>query len=118
MRWNSLERLEQIEAIAAASAQRPQLIFKHSTRCGTSAFVLQRLERALDRLAAVADLHLLDLLAHRDVSNAVATRFAVHHESPQALVIAGGECTYAPSHIEIEADVLLPELRLTAAAER
>ncbi len=115
MTWTPLERLEQLDHIASASHTRPQLIFKHSTRCSTSAFVLDRMQRALPRLAPLADLYLLDLLAHRDISNAIAVRFAVHHESPQVLLIVAGECTYALSHIEISPDALLAELPAATA---
>lgn len=114
MTWSDLTSLEQLEALDTASHTRPQLIFKHSTRCGTSAFVLERMNRGLAQFDGRADVHLLDLLAHRPVSNAIAERYAVHHESPQVLLIVAGECTYAPSHIEIDPQMIAAELPVVA----
>lgn len=53
----------------------------------------------LDRSAGLkATAYFLDLIAHRAISNAIADRFQVHHESPQLLIISKGECVYAESH--------------------
>ena len=43
-------------------------------------------------------LYLLDLLSHRDVSNAVASSFGVFHESPQLLIVKNGEVVFHTSH--------------------
>lgn len=42
--------------------------------------------------------HYLDLIAHRDVSNAIAERLQVPHESPQTLLVYKGECVLDQSH--------------------
>jgi bacillithiol system protein YtxJ len=44
------------------------------------------------------DFHLLDLIAHRNISQKIAEDFQVHHESPQVLLINKGECIYDESH--------------------
>ena len=52
----------------------------------------------------------LDLIAYREVSNAIASKFNVFHESPQILLIQNGKCTYHASHSDItleKVDVLL-----------
>ena len=40
----------------------------------------------------------LDLIKHRDISNSIADKFNVYHESPQILIIKNGECVYDESH--------------------
>ena len=45
-----------------------------------------------------ADLYFLDLHAHRDVSNEVAAKFQVMHQSPQLLLIKNGEVSFQTSH--------------------
>ena len=45
-----------------------------------------------------ADLYYLDLLNYRDISNAIADRFDVVHESPQLLIIRNGEVINHASH--------------------
>lgn len=103
MNWIPLTSDEQLELIKEKSAQTPQVIFKHSTRCSTSSMVLNRLERAD---APAADFYYLDLLAYRPISNKIAEEFGVYHESPQVLVIRNGECVYDESHMAITMDEL------------
>lgn len=88
-----------MDEIRERSAGRPQLIFKHSTRCPTSALVKNRLER--DNAPETIDFYYLDLLRFRPVSNSVSTTFLVEHESPQVLLIVDGACVYDESHLGI-----------------
>ena len=45
MKWNELTEENQNMAIRERSFQRPQVIFKHSTRCGISSVAKSRLEK-------------------------------------------------------------------------
>ena len=99
--WHTLNSEEQLNDIVAASHKRPQLIFKHSTRCGISASAQDRLFDAAGDLARHMDLHFLDLIAFRPVSNAIAKRLNVPHQSPQVIVLQQGEAVYAASHYGI-----------------
>ena len=92
---NSIEHLKEIEA---KSATKTQVIFKHSTRCGISRMVLSQFEKDFDTSSTNLDLHFLDLLNHRDISNAIAERFNVVHESPQLLIIKNGIAVSNASH--------------------
>ena len=100
MSWITLEASEQLSQIQELSYQKPQLIFKHSTRCSISSMALNRLEKA--GFPPQIDFHLLDLIAHRPLSNLVAETFDVWHESPQVLLIKNGECVYDESHMGIQ----------------
>ena len=53
------------------------------------------------QLEIPVDYYLLDLLRHRDVSNAIAEKFGIRHESPQVLVIRDGEVVAHASHFDI-----------------
>ncbi|MFV0564505.1 MAG: bacillithiol system redox-active protein YtxJ [Flavobacteriaceae bacterium] len=96
--WIALENLSQLSAIAEASKSKTQLIFKHSTRCGISRMVKKQFENDYNITANQADLYYLDLLNHRDISNEIAARFSVHHESPQLLVIKNEKVSAHASH--------------------
>ena len=100
LKWISLTEIAELERIAERSFQKPQILFKHSTRCGTSSLVLNRLERSSD--IPDADFYMLDLIRYRDVSNKIAELFNVYHESPQILIIKNGECHYEESHLGID----------------
>lgn len=93
---------EQIDLIKELSLQKPQVIFKHSTRCSTSALAKNRLERSI--VPQGIDFYYLDLLAFRQLSNVVAEQFDVYHESPQVLIIKKGVCIYDESHSGIVMD--------------
>ena len=95
-------------SINEKSFEKPQVIFKHSTRCSISSMVKSRLERAVPPTGI--DFYYLDLIAHRTISNKVATIYSVVHESPQVLLIRNGECTYEESHNGISMDELVEQL--------
>lgn len=108
MNWKDLTTLDQIEQIKLASASKPQVIFKHSTRCSISTMVLNRLNNASEDTSAL-EWHFLDLLQYRNISNAVADVFHVYHESPQILLIKNGECIYDESHMAIQVPEILKQ---------
>jgi bacillithiol system protein YtxJ len=99
MNWIPLQNETQLEDIREKSAGRPQLIFKHSTRCSASAIVKGRLDRA-EKPEAI-DFYYLDLINYRPVSNKVTDLFRIDHESPQVLLIRDGQCIYDESHMGI-----------------
>lgn len=103
MGWNRLENFKQVGDIVAASARKPQLIFKHSTRCSISEAAKYRLDADLDALKSVCDVHYLDLISYRDISKLVAERFDVVHQSPQVILVKGGSPVYVRSHYDIDA---------------
>jgi len=73
-----------------------------------------RLERAMQQLNAVADLHYLDLLAYRLVSNYVADTLQEVHESPQMLLLMGGEVVLNQTHMDINPQEIVEVIKQTA----
>jgi len=112
MNWIPLQDEGQLRQIREKSAGRPQVIFKHSTRCPTSALVKGRLERG--EQPAKIDFYYLDLLRHRPISNRISETFQVEHESPQVLLIVNGECVYEESHMGITMDEILDRSEIRA----
>ena len=105
-RWKKLESLSQLDDAIAQSHATPQIIFKHSTRCIISKMVLSQFEENLAAIPEQANLLFLDLLSHRDVSNAIAMQLGVHHESPQIVVIKNGQAVFHESHHSIDATTI------------
>ena len=95
-----LERTEQLDALVESSFARPVLILKHSPACGTSYQALDELEENRDQLAGL-DVHLIDVLRHRPLSQSVAARFKIRHESPQVLLLVRGRVTWSASHFGV-----------------
>ena len=96
MNWNILTTEAQLTELLEKSKVNPQVIYKHSTRCGTSSMIKSRLERSA--APAGVDFYYLNLIAYRSLSNKIAEDLKVIHESPQVLLIRNGECIYHQSH--------------------
>jgi bacillithiol system protein YtxJ len=104
--WHVLGTMEQLDELVEESKIKPVAIFKHSTRCGISRGVLKLFEKNYKLTDEQLKLYYLDLLQNREISNEIAMRFKVHHESPQMLVIKNGEVVHHDSHHAIEASHL------------
>jgi bacillithiol system protein YtxJ len=99
--WIELTDLGQLNEIMDLSHEQPVAIFKHSTRCSISRMALKQFENEFDLEGRVTP-YFLDLLNHRDISNEIATRFEVYHQSPQLLLIKEGKSIYDASHSDID----------------
>lgn len=99
--WKPLNELDQLNQITEESVDKPVAIFKHSTRCGISRMALSRFEKNFDYKPEQLSFYFLDLLAHRDLSNEIAVRFKVYHESPQLIVVKNEEAVFHASHSNI-----------------
>ncbi len=103
--WVSLSDLGQLNEISQLSNKKPVVIFKHSTRCSISRMALKNFEKEFDLSDQVTP-YFLDLITFRDISNEIASRFDVVHQSPQLILIVGGKSVYDVSHSAIDADEL------------
>jgi len=100
MNWIDLTDEQQLDGLKELSKQKPQLIFKHSTRCSISSMAKSRLERSTP--PGNIDFYYLDLIRYRQLSQKIAEEFSVYHESPQILLIKNGACVYDESHNGIQ----------------
>jgi len=106
IKWNDLTELQQLDTIVEESAETPVILFKHSTRCPVSRMALKNFENEYSIKEGSAKPYFLDLIAHRDVSNEIASRFGVTHQSPQVIVVKNGQAVYNESHDAIDAGVV------------
>lgn len=105
MGFSPLNNNLEFEAILQESMRQPQIIFKHSTRCYISSSALKRMNDCIENPSA--SYSLLDLIAHRDISNAIATQLNIEHQSPQAILISEGKVIKSWSHEKIDAETIL-----------
>jgi bacillithiol system protein YtxJ len=84
--WNALwSELEKPESA-------PCLVLKHSPRCPTSHFVERVFRKwAKDLDAGTLRIVAVDVVNARPISQKIAADTNVRHESPQALLIGGGQ---------------------------
>ncbi len=95
--WHFLTELRQLEEIEVKSHKKSQIIFKHSTTCGISKMAMKQFVGSYD-IGANFDIYYLDLLNYREVSNEVARKFQVIHQSPQLLIVKNGIVVAHASH--------------------
>ncbi|MEQ1922839.1 MAG: bacillithiol system redox-active protein YtxJ [Pyrinomonadaceae bacterium] len=101
----SLDTIEKLDALIAASNDRPVFLFKHSDTCGISAHVLEQLNE-ID-----GNINILVVQYDREVSNAVVERLGIRHASPQAFVLKDGKPIYHATHYGIDPDEIAKHLK-------
>jgi bacillithiol system protein YtxJ len=104
--WNYLESMGDLDKAAKLSHQKTVVLFKHSTRCSISRFVLKQFENTYDIPADKMEIYFLDLIEYRPISAEIAERFGVTHQSPQMIVLKDEKAVYDSSHESIDAKAL------------
>lgn len=96
---SSLQELE--EALALSEL----FLFKHSTRCPISAAAHREVEGYEgQRPAGGAPVYRIKVIESRAVSDAVAQRLGVAHQSPQMILVRAGRAHWHVSHRAITAE--------------
>lgn len=116
MHWIHLTSEDQIQNMIVRSQEKPQVIFKYSSRCYLSEIVFRRLQK--DCCPKHIDFYFLDLIVHPHISQKVTEYFKVDHQSPQVLLIRDGECIFEESHSNITLEEIMehahPPVRVSA----
>ena len=107
--------IDELDRLLSESGQRPVVLFKHSFSCGISAEALDELVAHLNDKPVDARYAMVTVQTHREVSNAVAKKLGVRHETPQALIIRDGQVVWAASHFRVTADAVTAAIRKAAA---
>ncbi len=108
--WIDISRLEHIETILQTSEEKPQLIYKHSHRCSVCFLAQQELEKVTDQVSDIADLCMVNVINQREVSNAIASKLNVRHESPQVIILKDREVLWKGSHWDVKGKDILKKL--------
>ena len=101
-----LHHVDELHRLLAESESRPVLLFKHSYTCGVSVEALDELVTHLnDRGAKTFLPHyaMVTVQTHRALSNAIAQKLGVRHETPQALLVKNGRVVWSASHFRVTA---------------
>ena len=102
--WKEFKSEKELDLIIKKSNTRSQIIFKDSVICGISAHAKHKLVTGNDKLIAKADFNYLDLLSYRSISNLIATKLDVQHQSPQIIVLKNEVPVYIVTHHTIDPD--------------
>ena len=89
---------EELDELFRKSREHPVFLFKHSLTCPISAGVYNEVS------GVDGDVHLIVMQHSRDISNSVAEKTGVRHESPQAIVLKDEKPVYHASHYDVTAE--------------
>jgi bacillithiol system protein YtxJ len=90
------------------------ILFKHSTECPISANARREMESFVAQGAGGLPVYTVDVNARTDVSEHIAERTGIRHESPQVIVLRSGRPEWNASRFDITAGALRDALGLAA----
>lgn len=96
--FTEINTTEQLDGLFEQSNEKPVVLFKHSLTCPISAGVYQ------DVSNADADINIVIMQKARNVSDEIAARTGVRHESPQAIILKDGKVVYHAAHYDVTAE--------------
>ena len=99
LRVDSEEALDEVLRLPRA------LLYKHSTRCGTSMRAMLEAER-FARGEAGVPVFAIDVVRQRVISDLATQRLGIGHESPQVILIGDGRTIWHASHSRVTAAAL------------
>ncbi|MDX1564104.1 MAG: bacillithiol system redox-active protein YtxJ [Phycisphaeraceae bacterium] len=95
---HEIQSLEEADAWMERST--PVWLFKYSNACGFSETQWRVFEQ-FGRSGRQYEAARVVVQKHRDVSDHIARRLGVRHETPQVLLVRGGRCLWNGSHSQI-----------------
>jgi|ERR1043165_5755213 bacillithiol system protein YtxJ len=95
-----IEDVESLERFISEAGESPAIVFKHSNTCGISARVYREMSQ-VDRPVGI-----IIVQQAREVSDEIARRFGVQHETPQALLVRGDKVLWSASHYGVKAQAI------------
>jgi len=99
-----LSTLEELESCLSASEENPVFLFKHSTTCPISGAAHQEVTRFVESEEASPEFYLVKVIQAKPVSNEIAGRLGVTHQSPQLILVRDRSAVWSTSHYDITGD--------------
>lgn len=94
--------IAELETVLARSDNRKQLLFKHSNACPISTMAYNEMKKYLAASPSEeVDYTLVTVQIARNVSNEIASKLSIKHESPQAILVDKGQAVWHKSHYDI-----------------
>lgn len=102
-----IETDDDLDRLWQRSLERPVWIFKHSLTCSVSTAAWAEFQAyAAEVPDGANELALVEIQRHRNLSNEIAQRTGVRHESPQAILLREESPVWDASHWKITKDAL------------
>ncbi len=108
--WDEVLSVEHIDEIFESSSNQQIVIYKHSNQCGTSFFAKKNIEIIDKSDFENAGFYIIDVIRQRPLSNYLAEKVGVRHESPQLIILKDKIVTWHGSHHQVSSNNLLSAL--------
>jgi len=105
--FQEITSIPALTEVIKSSERQPALFFKHSLTCGISQRAFGEFERYLQSPeSGSVQNYLIVVQTAREVCNELARVLSVEHESPQAILVNGGQAVWNDSHLALKSDAL------------
>ena len=101
-----LTNIDDLEEALKESNERPVLFFKHSTTCPISARAYREFRNHLSDADDRIGYRIVTVQTARPVSNEIAQRLNIRHETPQAILVKEGREVWNASHFSVTSTAL------------
>ena len=101
-----IRQLKELDEALAVSTEKTVLLFKHSLTCPISMRAYNELISYLEEADPEVSYNLITVQSARFISNEIASRLGVRHESPQAILVRDGREIWNASHFAITSSSL------------
>ncbi|HEX4966081.1 MAG TPA: bacillithiol system redox-active protein YtxJ [Thermoanaerobaculia bacterium] len=102
-----IDNIPALDALITQSNETPVWLFKHSLTCAVSSHAWSEFQRfAAENPPGGPVCAVIEIQLARSVSNAVAERTGIRHESPQVFLLRQGSVAWHASHYGISRDAL------------
>jgi len=105
-----LTTIEELDTVFRESSQQAVVVYKHSSTCPVAAAARERMASGIENGVLTAPVYEVVVQEARDVSDEIAERIGVKHESPQVIVLKDGEAVYNESHGAIEPEAVAEQV--------
>lgn len=93
--------VDQLETVWELSQEKPVLLFKQSTTCPVSAEAFEQFQTFISENSTDLASFFVKVRETRPVSDEIAEKLDVRHQSPQILLIKDGKSKWDASHMKI-----------------
>lgn len=100
-----LKQIPSLNELLMESRGRSVVIFKHSATCPLSIAAYSQVERFSN--STNTDVYLLVVQADRELSNEIAEKLKLKHESPQIIILKNSVVVHHASHYDIKEEDLI-----------
>ncbi len=107
MKFKQLANTSDFDAAVEKSNEKMQIFFKHSTVCPISRIAYEKFQSNYPLRDEDADIYYIGVIEERPISNYIAEKLSVQHESPQMIVVKNEQQIFNESHLMINPEILI-----------